>query len=66
MMITGDMIDFVKMLEKHKASYAVVGGIAVNYYGYVRTTQDFDVLILPSRQNAKKCWPFSEKKNAKS
>jgi hypothetical protein len=54
MIITSDMIDFVKILEKHKVPYAVVGGVAVNYYGYVRTTQDIDVLILPSRANAEK------------
>jgi hypothetical protein len=54
MMITRDMTDFVRLLEKHGVPYAIVGGVAVNYYGYVRTTQDIDVLVLPSRDNAKK------------
>src|SRR6187402_3075545 len=29
----------------------VVGGFAVNYYGYNRTTADFDLWIMPSDQN---------------
>ena len=30
----------------------LVGGHAVNYYGYIRTTQDMDLLIYPSHPNA--------------
>ena len=33
--------------------YVLVGGYAVNYYGYVRTTQDIDFLIYPTKENAK-------------
>ncbi len=32
--------------------YAVVGGVAVNAYGYVRATQDLDLFIRPSVENA--------------
>jgi hypothetical protein len=33
--------------------YAVVGGVAVQAYGYLRATQDLDVFIRPSRENAR-------------
>lgn len=54
MLITQDMIDFILFLKKHKVKFVLVGGFAVSYYGYVRTTQDIDVLIFPSPANAKK------------
>jgi hypothetical protein len=54
MIFTSDMKDFIALLEKHDVAYLVIGGFAVNYYGYVRTTQDFDLLLSPSRENAQK------------
>ncbi len=33
--------------------YAVVGGVAVNAYGYVRATNDLDVFIRPTEENAR-------------
>ena len=32
--------------------YAVVGGVAVNAHGYVRATQDLDIFIRPTIDNA--------------
>ncbi len=52
MLFTQDMRDFVRTLEKHGVDYLLIGGFAVNYYGYVRTTQDMDFLILPTVENA--------------
>ncbi len=52
MLFTSDMRDFIGFLEKNRVKYVLVGGFAVNYYGYVRTTQDIDILIVPSRDNA--------------
>jgi hypothetical protein len=54
MIFTSDMKDFVALLEKHDVAYVLIGGFAVNYYGYVRTTQDFDILVMPSKENAQK------------
>ncbi|MGE5340181.1 MAG: nucleotidyltransferase [Candidatus Omnitrophota bacterium] len=48
------MKEFIELLEKHQVEYVVVGGFAVNYYGYIRTTQDIDFLIFPSSQNSQK------------
>ena len=52
MLLTQDMRDFVEMLGRHGVDYLLVGGFAVNYYGYVRTTQDIDFLIRPTPDNA--------------
>jgi predicted nucleotidyltransferase len=52
MIFTQDMKEFIEFLEKYQVEYVVVGGFAVNYYGYIRTTQDIDILIFPSSKNA--------------
>jgi hypothetical protein len=52
MIFTQDMKEFIELLEKYQVEYVVVGGFAVNYYGYIRTTQDIDILIFPSSKNA--------------
>ena len=54
MFFSRDMKDLIKLFSKHDVSYALVGGFAVNYYGYIRTTQDMDILIFPSKKNASK------------
>ncbi len=54
MIFTQDMKDLIEIFESFKVNYALVGGFAVNYYGYVRTTQDIDILLYPSSENAEK------------
>jgi predicted nucleotidyltransferase len=54
MIFTQDMKELIEFLEKHEVEYVLVGGFAVNYYGYVRMTQDIDILIFPSPENARK------------
>ena len=36
-----------------KVEYAVVGGVAVNAHGYVRATNDLDLFIRPTEDNAR-------------
>jgi hypothetical protein len=36
----------IDILNREKIPYAVCGGIAVAIYGYVRATQDIDILVL--------------------
>lgn len=36
-------IEFIKLLNKNKVEYLLVGGFAVNYHGYPRTTHDLDL-----------------------
>ena len=52
MLFSKDMKELLLLFEKHEVQYALVGGFAVNFYGYVRTTQDIDILVLPSESNA--------------
>jgi len=35
--------DFIALLNKHAVKYILVGGYAVNFYGYSRFTGDLDV-----------------------
>ena len=36
-----------------KVEFAVVGGVAVNVHGYMRATNDLDVFIRPTEENAR-------------
>jgi len=47
-----DFLDFLRLLNRHKARYLLIGGYAVAYHGYVRATGDIDVFIHRSRDNA--------------
>jgi len=52
MQFSDDMKALIRIFEKHGVRYVLVGGHAVNYYGYVRTTQGMDLLVSPSPDNA--------------
>ncbi len=52
--IPSDFKEFLKLLGKNEVEYLLIGGYAVNYYGYVRPTGDMDVWISAERQNAEK------------
>ncbi len=54
MQFSSDMKEFLELFGSFGVRYALVGGHAVNYYGYVRTTQDMDLLVLPTTENAKR------------
>ena len=41
-------------LHEKGAEYAVVGGVAVQAYGYIRATLDLNLFIRPSRENAQR------------
>ena len=48
-----DFQEFFALLNSEKVEYLLVGGYAVNHYGYVRTTGDMDVRVAVSPSNAK-------------
>ncbi len=54
MIFTQDMKDLIVIMERYEVEYVLVGGFAVNFYGYIRTTQDVDILVNPSLKNARK------------
>jgi predicted nucleotidyltransferase len=52
-----DILDLWKSLHDNEVRYLTIGGFAVNFYGYNRTTGDIDILIedtLGNRQKLRK------------
>lgn len=49
-----DFKEFLKLLIKAKVEYLLIGGYAVGYHGYPRTTADMDVWVAVSPENAEK------------
>jgi predicted nucleotidyltransferase len=47
-----DFRDFLKLLNRKRVRYLVVGGYAVGYHGYPRATGDIDIFIAISPRNA--------------
>ena len=47
------MLLLLQVFEKHKVDYMIVGGFAVNRYGYNRTTGDLDVYLKDTKENRK-------------
>lgn len=46
-----DFLDLLRFLSEEKVEYLVVGGMAVNYYGYHRSTGDLDIWVATSAEN---------------
>jgi predicted nucleotidyltransferase len=49
-----DFREFLKLLNDHRVRYLLIGGYAVGFHGYVRSTVDMDVWIAVSRATAQK------------
>jgi len=47
-----NFIEFLKPLNANRVEYLVVGGYAVGFHGFVRTTGDLDVFVRLSQRNA--------------
>ena len=45
---------FFLLLNKHKVRFILVGGLAVNFHGYSRTTADVDLWVDDSEANREK------------
>jgi hypothetical protein len=42
--LADDFKEFLKLLGSNGVEYLLIGGYAVNLHGYVRTTNDLDIL----------------------
>lgn len=42
------------MLNKHKVNFMLIGGYAVIYHGFERSTSDMDIWLEPSNENRRK------------
>lgn len=47
-----DFADLLTCLNEAKVEYMIIGGYAVMVHGYLRATQDLDVWVRPSPDNA--------------
>jgi hypothetical protein len=54
MNLNENFVDFINLLNDHKAKYVLVGGWAVIFEGYSRNTGDMDILIEREEKNADK------------
>ena len=46
-----DPVEIFRALNSHDVDYLIIGGVAVQAYGHVRTTQDVDVIVAPDPEN---------------
>ena len=53
-MLPDDFKEFLRLLNAHAVDYLLIGGYAVGYHGYPRTTADLDVWVAISSENAEK------------
>lgn len=53
MLTSSDFKELLKIFEKHKIRYLIVGGYAVMKYSEPRFTKDLDVFIATDQENAK-------------
>lgn len=57
---------FLKCAQENNLRYMLIGGYAVNYYGYNRNTDDMDIWIAPTDENKRAfiqtllCMKYSE------
>lgn len=52
--LSPDFKEFLKLLNSSSVEYLVIGGYAVNYYGFPRATADLDIWIAISPANAQR------------
>ncbi len=49
-----DFVDLLITFNRNKVDYILVGGYAVIYHGYNRTTGDLDLWVNPTSRNYRK------------
>jgi hypothetical protein len=48
---SADLVALCRALNAHRARYVVIGGLAMAHQGFLRATEDVDLLIERSREN---------------
>jgi hypothetical protein len=54
MAVEKDYEELLKLFNKHKVRYCIVGAYAVAFYAKPRYTKDMDILVEPELENARK------------
>ncbi len=52
MALQKDFREFIELLNSNRVEYLIVGAFALAYHGWPRYTQDLDVLVRPTAENA--------------
>lgn len=53
MILNPDFKEFFQLLNKNKARYLIIGGVAFAFHGYPRFTKDIDIWLWLNPENAK-------------
>jgi predicted nucleotidyltransferase len=51
MNIQDDFKEFLRLLKKYNVEFVIVGGYAVAFHGYIRTTNDMDIFFRNTSEN---------------
>jgi hypothetical protein len=54
--LTGEWSEFLRLFQKHRVRFLVVGAHALAAHGRPRFTGDFDVFVAPTRPNARRVY----------
>jgi len=49
-----DFREFLRFLDAERVEYLLIGGYAVAYHGYPRTTEDMDIWVASNPENARR------------
>jgi predicted nucleotidyltransferase len=49
-----DFKEFLRLLNSNEVEYLIIGGYAVNYYGFPRATGDLDIWVAIHKENAQR------------
>lgn len=52
-MASGNPLEIFELLSSYRIPYLIIGGHAVNYYGYIRATEDCDIIFLRNKESEK-------------
>lgn len=48
------VFDVLRAFEREKVRYTLIGGVALNFHGLARTTEDIDFLVSPEADNVER------------
>lgn len=52
--LASDFSDFITCLNRHSVEYLLIGGYAVGVYDHIRATNDLDIFVNATEDNAQK------------
>jgi hypothetical protein len=53
-LVSKGMREFICLMQQHDVEFLICGGHAVAFHGYPRLTLDLDILVRPSKANARR------------